>query len=130
MLQDLRYAIRMLRRSPGFTAVAVLTLALGIGANSAIFSVVSAVLLKPPPYKDPDQLVLIWETEQKNHSSLILVSAANFVDWRDKTSAFAQVAAWRFHYFNLTGRDQPERVQGITTSVSLLRSRTAATRRI
>ena len=111
MLADLRYALRALRKSPGFTAVALLTLALGIGANSAIFSVVNGVLLRPLPYREPERLVVV------NHSypSLKLeasVSAAGFVDYRDRARSFRGVAAHTWWQPNLTGRGDPERVSG------------------
>jgi putative ABC transport system permease protein len=92
--QDLKYATRMLQKNPGFTTVAVLTLALGIGANSAIFSVIDAVLLKPLPFKDAGRLVIILESNLKDPAANNPVSAGNFVDWKDRTSVFEQVAGW------------------------------------
>ena len=118
--RDARYGARMLRRNPSFVAVVTLTLALGIGANTAIFSVVNSVLLKPLPFKDPNRLVIIWENDTKNRATNSLVSLSDFVDWKDQTGAFEQIAAWRFLYFNLSGRDEPERVQGLTVSASFL----------
>src|ERR1041385_4676133 len=121
MLHDLKYAVRMFRTRTGFAAMVILVLALGIGINTAFFSVVNEVLLRPIPWKDPDRIVSVWETSKGNNSNL--VSAANFVEWREKTSSeeaqpsplhvFEQVAGWRFLYLNLTGRDEPERVQGL-----------------
>jgi putative ABC transport system permease protein len=113
---DLRYGLRVLRARPAFTAVAVAALALGIGANTAIFSMVSAVLLRPLPWKDPDRIVTVWETNPKRNQTRTLVSTGNFLDWKDRQRSFSQTAAWRFLYFNLTGRDQPERVQGLIVS--------------
>ena len=110
----------MLWKSPGFLAVATLTLALGIDANAAIFSVVDSVLLKPLPFKDPDRLAIIWETSLKNRAATFPVSSADFIDWKDQTQAFEQLAAWRFLYFNLSGTDEPERVQGLTVAASFL----------
>jgi len=110
----------MLRRNPSFVAVVTLTLALVIGANTAIFSVVNSVLLKPLPFKDPNRLVIIWENDTKNRATNSPVSLSDFVDWKDQTGAFEQIAAWRFLYFNLSGRDEPERVQGLTVSASFL----------
>jgi len=123
MLHDLKYAVRMFRTRTGFAAMVILVLALGIGINTAFFSVVNEVLLRPIPWKDPDRIVSIWETTKGNSSNL--VSAANFVEWREKTASaeaqsslrvFDRVAGWRFLYLNLSGRDEPERVQGLTVS--------------
>jgi len=116
--QDLHYAIRMLRKRPGFTAAVVLVLALGIGANSAIFSVVDAVMLRSLPYKEPDRLVYVWETNLKLGQTRGIVSPANYLDWKDQNQCFEQTAGWRFLYFNLTGKDEPERVQGLIVSAS------------
>jgi len=118
--RDTRYGARMLLKNPSYAAAIILTLALGIGANTAIFSVVNSVLLKPLPFKDPNRLVIIWETDTKNRATNSPVSLSDFIDWRNQTRAFEQIAAWRFLYFNLTGRDQPERVQGLTVSASFL----------
>ncbi len=81
LVQDIRYGIRSLLKQPGFTAIAVLTLALGIGANTAIFSVVNAVLLRSLPYRDADRLVILWEKNQRTEQNTI--SPANFFDWQD-----------------------------------------------
>ncbi|PYV45968.1 MAG: hypothetical protein DMG06_00335 [Acidobacteria bacterium] len=108
--QDLRYGLRMLRRSPGFTAVAVLTLALGIGANSSIFSVVNAVLLRPLPYEDPDRIV--WVTEVvPAFNNAEHVSGPDFLDWREQNEVFEQIAAYDSGEINLTGGDEPERIR-------------------
>jgi MacB-like periplasmic core domain len=115
-----RYGARLLRRNPSYAAVIILTLALGIGANTAIFSVVNSVLLKPLPFKDPNRLVIIWETDTKNRATNSPVSSSDFIDWKDQTRLFEEIAAWRFLYFNLTGKDEPERVQGLTVSPSFL----------
>ncbi|MEK6324526.1 MAG: ABC transporter permease [Acidobacteriota bacterium] len=116
ILQDLRYSVRMLLKRPGFTAMVVLVLALGIGANSAFFSVVNAVLLRPVPWKDPERIVSVWETNLKRGENSALVSAVNFLHWRDQGKVFEHVAGWRFLYLNLTGRGESERVQGLTVS--------------
>ncbi|OLE54883.1 MAG: hypothetical protein AUG51_05970 [Acidobacteria bacterium 13_1_20CM_3_53_8] len=108
-LQDLRYGLRMLVKSPGFTVVAVIALALGIGANTAIFSVVNAVLLRPLPYKEPNSLVILWDTTPKQDTS---VSYPNFEDLRDQNRTFEQLAAFRRDSFNLTGVGEPERLSG------------------
>ena len=109
-LQDLRFAFRMLRKSPGFTAVAVLTLALGIGANTAIFSVVDAVLLKPLPYQDSSRLVVVWENELPHGLVRNVVSPPNFVDWQAQNRVFQDMAYLADTRSNLTGGVQPEQV--------------------
>src|ERR687890_359699 len=91
--QDLKYGMRMLVKHPGFTVVAVLTLALGIGANSAIFSVVNAVLLKPLQFKEPEQLVKLWETLPQQGLTGT-VSAPNFLDWREQNQVFTELSAY------------------------------------
>jgi predicted permease len=119
--QDLRYGARMLARNRGFTVVAVIALALGIGANSAIFSVVNTVLLRPLPYKDPEQLVMVWEegTPQGQGLPINSVSAANYVDWRDQNQVFANMAVIGRVTFNLTGSGEPERLDGRRVSANL-----------
>jgi predicted permease len=116
--QDLRYGARMLLRKPGFTFVAVLALALGIGANSAIFSVVNAVLLRPLPYEDSNRLVLISEfpKQEGTPDTLTMTSYPNFKDWRDQNQVFEDVAAFRTSGFTLTGVEQPERISGVRVS--------------
>lgn len=111
LIQDVRYALRQLRKSPVFTLVAVLTLALGIGANTAIFSVVEGVLLRPLPYRDSDQLVRVWSTS--NRSSRDVSSYPDFKDWADQNHSFQQMAAYRGQSFNLSGGDHPERIRGL-----------------
>jgi hypothetical protein len=98
----------MLRKNPGFAAVVTLTLALGIGANTAIFSVFNSVLLKPLPFREPNRLVIIWETVTKSRVTTSPVSSSDFLDWKDQTQVFEQIAAWRFLYFNLSGRESGE----------------------
>src|ERR1700733_4020444 len=98
-VQDLRYGARGLWRTPGFTAVAVMALALGIGANTAIFGVVNAVLLRPLAYKDADRLVTIL------HNGTGPVATANYIDWRDQSSSFEAVGAADYWSPNLTSRD-------------------------
>src|ERR1700735_2992194 len=107
LLQDLRYGARMLRKSPGFTIVAVLTLALGIGANTAIFSVVNGVLLRPLPFRDPSRLVLIAE---KSPFPVISTSYQNYQDWRDQSHSFESMEATRASSITLTGAGEPERL--------------------
>ncbi len=117
--QDLRYGLRMLMRNPGFTLVAVLALALGIGANSAIFSVVNAVLLRPLPYQNPDRLVMVWEEATHLGFPKNTPSAANFVDWRDQNTVFEGMSAIAERSFNLTGVGEPERFDGRRVSANL-----------
>src|SRR5262245_50942282 len=105
-VRDFRYGLRTLLRTPAFTAVAVLTLALGIGANTAIFSVVDAVLLRPLPYREPGRLVTIFESDTPNDfSSRRGVAPANFLDWRKQNQAFEQIGAISLPGFNITGTD-------------------------
>ena len=117
LLQDLRYAIRMIRKSPGFSFVVVSILALGIGANSAIFSVVNAALLKALPFDDPNRLVMVNATHQKLGKTL--ASPADLIDWQSRNSVFVQLAAFRNQYYNVTEVDEPERIYGLAVSTSL-----------
>jgi putative ABC transport system permease protein len=112
LIQDLRYGARMLLKNPGFTLLAVLTLALGIGANTAIFSVVNAVLLQPLPFREPERLVMVWRTNTERTMRDAPVSAPNFIDWKQRNEVFEQMAAWRIGNFNLTGDAEPEIAQG------------------
>ncbi len=116
--QDMRYGARLLLKSPGFTVVAVLTLALGIGANTAIFSVVNFVLLRPLEYANPDQLAMVWERNTKRGWNESPTSFANFVDFRDNVKS-VELASFTDTNFNLTGGDQPERVAGLRVSANL-----------
>jgi predicted permease len=118
--QDIRYGSRMLARNPGFTAIAVLTLAIGIGASTAIFSVVDTVLLRPLPYRDPEKLVLVSETLPGMSTDEIGVSAGEYQDYRDRNRSFSQVAAYESAGFNLTGTGQPLRVNAAALSASAL----------
>ena len=113
----MRYAIRSLRRSPGFTIIALLTLALGIGANTAIFSFVNGVLLKPLPYRDPHGIVMVWEKPPGGDRNGI--STLNFLDWKNQNSVFEHMAAINFGgNVTLTGAGQPEELQGVRVSAS------------
>jgi len=119
LIQDIRFGLRMLRKNPGFTTVAVLTLALGIGANTAIFSVVNAVLLRPLPFRDSGQLMMIWHTPpQKSFPGIprFVVSPANYLDWRSQNDVFKNMAAVGFAPINVTGTGEPESV--LSTKVS------------
>jgi putative ABC transport system permease protein len=118
LLQDIRYGWRMLARNPGFTAIAVLTLAIGIGASTAIFSVVDTVLLRPLPYQQPDKLVVVSETLPGMSIDEIGVSAAEYQDYRDRNRSFSQVAAYESDGFNLTGVGRPLRVNAARLSAS------------
>ncbi len=110
-MNDIRFALRQLLKNPGFTAVAVLTLALGIGANTAIFSVVNAVLLRPAA-KNADRLVWIWENNLAKNIAINPASPANFIDWRNQNHVFESLSAWEGESFNLTGEGEPEHVLG------------------
>jgi putative ABC transport system permease protein len=117
--QDLRYGVRMLAKNPGFTIVAVLALALGIGANSAIFSVVNTVLLRPLPYKNPDSLVMVWDDNTHQGFPKDTPSPANFLDWRQQNTVFTGMAAMVERSFNLTGVGEPDRIDGRRVSANL-----------
>jgi putative ABC transport system permease protein len=121
--QDARFGLRMLAKNPGFTAVAVLTLALGIGANTAIFSVVNGVLLRPLPYPKPQQLAIVWSNRPQLQARTGLgespVAAADFVDWRSQNQSFAEMAALHSQAVNLTGAGEPELLGGVRASASL-----------
>jgi putative ABC transport system permease protein len=117
--QDLRFGLRTLVKNPGFTIVAVIALALGIGANSAIFSVVNAILLRPLPYKSPDQLVAIWEEARHLGFPKDTPSPANFLDWRQQSTVFDGMSAFAERSFNLTGVGEPERLDGRRVSANL-----------
>ena len=117
-LQDIRYALRQLRRSPGFTIVAILTLALGLGANSAIFSVIDAVLLRPLPYHAPSRLVAVKPTEPGRRDD-IGVSYPTFLDWRSRNDVFDGLSVFRQDDFTLTGRGEAAHLTGAVVSASL-----------
>ncbi len=119
--QDLRYGFRMLARNPGFTAVAVLTLALGIGANTAIFSVVNAVLLRPFPYKDPSRVAVVWETQLQKGLPYMYAAPPKYADWREQNQVFEEMAAFSPEGFFLAQEDEPVRVRGAEVSASLFR---------
>ncbi|HXT86314.1 MAG TPA: ABC transporter permease, partial [Verrucomicrobiae bacterium] len=113
LLQDLRFALRMLRKSPGFSTIAVLTLALGIGANTAIFSVVNTVLLKPLPYPNPAQLVKMWRTHGTWTGS---ISVPDFKDWQSQNTSFDGMSLYDSARFNLRGQNEPQAVEGARVS--------------
>ncbi|HEX8561277.1 MAG TPA: ABC transporter permease [Pyrinomonadaceae bacterium] len=110
LLQDLKFGARTLRKNPGFTLVAVLTLALGIGASTAIFSVVEAVLLRPLPYRDADRVVVLWENNRMRGRPHNVVNPGNFLDWRAQSKSFEGMAAFADQRYGLTGGGEPEEV--------------------
>ncbi len=116
--QNARYSLRLLRKNPGFTAVAAITLALGIGANTAIFSVIYAVLLAPMPYPNPDQLVMVWSKIQGGNN---VVSAGDFLDWKRQNKTFQDINAWTGANFNFATPAQPEQVNGSAETPGFLR---------
>ncbi len=107
---DIRFGLRMLARSPAFAVVAVLTLALGIGANTAIFSVVNATLIRPLPYPNAQRLVMVWETRLPNQNKQNVTSPATFLNWQEHNSVFEQLAAISGNTAILTGGDTPEQI--------------------
>ena len=111
----------MLLKKPGFTVVAVITMALGIGANTAIFSVVNAVLLRPLPFQEPDRLVMLWGDMPQNQLGwdVLPASAANFLDWRKSTQSFEDVAAFKTWAWHVTGGNEPEQIWGARASAAL-----------
>ncbi len=109
ILRNLQYAMRQLRKSPVFTVTAILTLALGIGANTAIFTVVYATLLAPMPYPQPDQLVMVWSKIQGGRNG---IAAQDFLDWKNQNTVFQDMNAFTGGSFNLATKDQPEYVEG------------------
>jgi putative ABC transport system permease protein len=122
LLQDFRFGARTMLRSPGFTLTAVLALALGIGANTAIFSVVNAVLLRPLPYDQPDRLVQVWHTPpQKSFPGvpIFTVSPANFLDWRAQNHTFEEMAAYGFGRYTITGSGNPETIRMVAATAGL-----------
>src|ERR1700683_5097228 len=125
LLKDLRYSLRSLRKMPGFTIVALLVLALGIGANTAIFSVVNSVVLRPLPYPDADRLALIWETGLKDGIKREGPSAPNYLDWKEQSQSFEDMAL--LEVGTGTGEGEPEQVVGLrvtTNFLSMLGART------
>jgi putative ABC transport system permease protein len=120
LVQDLRYAVRMLLKNRGFTVVAVLTLALGIGANAAIFSVLDGVMLRPLPYPDIDRIMILGEASRSGQA--MSVSWPNFEDWRAQNQVFEHLGIYRGAVVNLTGGDQPERLNGSNASSAVFKA--------
>src|SRR5438874_1547385 len=110
LLQDLRYGARMLMKQPGFTLIAIVTIALGTGANTAIFSLVNAVLLKPLPFAESERLTIVWEDQSSIGFPRAEAAPANFVDWKAQQSGFEDMAALSYKSFNLTGDGDAERM--------------------
>ena len=112
-LADLRYGLRLLRRAPGFTVIAICALALGIGANTAIFSTLDAVLLRPLPYEDPDRVMMVYEDASSIGFARNTPAPANYFDWRAQNHVFTDMAATRGHSMSLTGDGSPEQIYGL-----------------
>ena len=123
--QDLRYGLRMLAKNPGFTAVAVITLALGIGASTAIFSVVNTVVLRPPPYQDANRLVTVWGYNRTRGFNMNQVSPPDFVDWRSQNHVFQSMAASTEAEYTLTGVGEPSLIIACANVANLLLARAA-----
>ena len=122
LLQDLRYGCRLLVRTPGFSVIAILTLALGIGANTAIFSVVNGLLLRPLPFHDASALVRLWPTGRNGKLTYSITSFPNFTDWKAQSHTLEKVEAYVTRAFNITGGDQPEHVSALRTSGGFLQA--------
>jgi putative ABC transport system permease protein len=120
-LQDIRFAVRMLLKRPGFTVIVVLTLALGIGANTTIFSAIDAVLLNPLPYKNPDRLVVVWETN-KQSGDRNEVAIGNFRDWRSRNQVFDQLASLFYTDMNISGVGEPQRIKSCVVSTNFFQT--------
>jgi len=119
LIRDLRFAARMLLRNPGFSAVAVLTLGLGIGANTAIFSVVDAVLLRPLPFPQPERLVLVWATDAESGRTEDVTSYPNFADWRARSRSFEKMAAFTTRKMTIADKERTERVAAVQATPGL-----------
>jgi hypothetical protein len=119
-MNDLRYALRLLRKSPLFTLTIVLTLVIGIGATTAIFSVVNAILLRPLPFAEPDRLMQVAEKNGKLNLPVFSASALNYLLWKEQTRSFASLGAARFTTFTLSGHGDPETYIGNAISASLM----------
>jgi putative ABC transport system permease protein len=116
LLQDLRYGARMLLKSPGFTLIAVITLALGIGANTAIFSLVNSILLRQLPFRQPDQLVSV--SSRRPATGKYPFTLSDFIDYRDQNQSLSGIAAYAFWSANLTDQGEPEQLQGLRISAN------------
>src|SRR3984885_1202087 len=121
LLQDVRYSVRTLSKSPGFTVTVILTLALGIGANTAIFSVVNAVLLAPLPYSQPNRLVMAWSKNVSKGYKMFPVSGGDYAEWKSENSVFESMAASSDTLYTLTGAGEPQVVIGYEFSADYFR---------
>ena len=119
MLQDLRFALRTLRRSPGFTLVVMLTLGLGIGINTTIFTLVNGVFLRPLPYTEPDRVMTVWEANPQLDIGQDAVSAGTYRDWTERAGSFASLGAYSFETLVLGGTDQPVQISAAAVSPSV-----------
>src|ERR1017187_3994066 len=117
--QNARYSIRLLRKNPGFTLIAAITLALGIGANTAIFSVIYAVLLAPMPYPNPDQLVMVWSKIQGGRNS---TAAGDYLEWKRQNKTLVDINAWTGASFNFATPEQPEQINGTADTPGFFRT--------
>jgi putative ABC transport system permease protein len=120
LLRDLRFAVRSLLKRPALTIIAIVTLAIGIGANSAIFSFINALLLKPLPFPDPERVVALWDKVPSRGVERNEVTVGNYLDWRAQNKTLEQLAIYRWWSTNLTGADSPERVQGFQVTTNFL----------
>src|SRR5258706_16434064 len=112
LLRDIRYGVRSLLKRPGFTAIAVITVALGIGANTAIFSVVNGVLLRPLPYPEPDRLEMVYGISSQAAQEKTPLCEADFLDWKSQNQVFESLAAFSTSRFNYTGGETPQQIEG------------------
>ena len=120
ILRDLKFSIRSLLQRPTLTIIAILTLAVGIGANTAIFSCINALLLKPLPFPDPERIVAVWEKLPSRGVERNEVAVANYLDWRAQSKTFEHLGIYRWWSTNLTGVDVPERLQGFQVTPNFL----------
>src|SRR6266576_7252889 len=118
ILKDIRFGIRVLARNRAFTLVALLTLALGIGANTAIFTVVNAILFRPLPFAAPQQLVGVWTKDLKRPGSQYPVSLPTFRDWQQQSHSFTGFAAYAFNRFHVSGKEGPDETRGVFTTTN------------
>jgi putative ABC transport system permease protein len=121
LIQDLRYGMRMLLKSPGFTAVAIIALALGIGANTTIFSAINALILSPLPYRDSERLVMVWEYNRTRNQHQNVINPGNFLDWRDQNTVFEEMATFADYRTNLTGKEEPVEIPAQVATANLFR---------